>query len=98
MARAIMGAGLLPSIGIFHRNYYNSFTLADDLMEPYRPFIDETAYHLYEKYSAITDAVKSAFAGLFYSSISFDALSSSAHSVAIALLKEGNSLFYPDLA
>lgn len=40
-ARAIMDAGLLPSIGHFHRSYYNSFTLADDLMEPYRPFVDE---------------------------------------------------------
>ena len=42
-SRAIMDAGLLPLIGIFHKNYYNSFPLADDLMEPYRPFIDENA-------------------------------------------------------
>lgn len=38
--RAIVGLGLIPSIGIFHKNEYNSFNLADDLMEVYRPLID----------------------------------------------------------
>ena len=32
---------MLPSIGIHHHNQYNSFPLADDIMEPYRPFVDE---------------------------------------------------------
>ena len=41
VARGIMDAGLLPTVGIFHRNYFNSFPLAEDLMEPYRPFVDE---------------------------------------------------------
>lgn len=41
MARAIVGAGLLPTLGIFHRNRYNAFCLADDIMEPYRPFVDQ---------------------------------------------------------
>ena len=40
MARAITGAGLLPTLGIFHRNRYNAYCLADDIMEPYRPFVD----------------------------------------------------------
>lgn len=40
MARAIVGAGLLPTLGIFHRNRYNAYCLADDMMEPYRPFVD----------------------------------------------------------
>lgn len=40
MARAIVGAGLLPILGIHHHNKYNSYPLADDLMEPYRPFAD----------------------------------------------------------
>ena len=40
MARAIVGAGLLPTFGIFHRNRYNAYCLADDIMEPYRPFVD----------------------------------------------------------
>jgi CRISPR-associated protein Cas1 len=40
MARAIVGSGLHPAIGLHHRNQYNPFCLADDLMEPYRPFAD----------------------------------------------------------
>lgn len=40
MARAIVSAGLHPALGIHHKNRYNAFSLADDLMEPYRPFID----------------------------------------------------------
>lgn len=40
MARAIVGAGLNPSLGIHHRNKYNAYCLADDLMEPYRPVVD----------------------------------------------------------
>jgi CRISP-associated protein Cas1 len=40
IARAIVGAGLLPVLGIHHRNQYNPFCLADDIMEPFRPFVD----------------------------------------------------------
>lgn len=47
VARAIMGSGLFPAFGIFHRNRYNAFPLADDLMEPYRPYVDEAVYRLY---------------------------------------------------
>lgn len=41
MARALVGSGLHPSFGLFHRNRYNAFPLADDMMEPYRPFVDK---------------------------------------------------------
>lgn len=47
-ARALMGAGLLPSIGIFHHNRSNAFPLADDIMEPYRPYVDEIVYNMYQ--------------------------------------------------
>ena len=47
VARSLTGSGLLPAIGIFHRNRYNAFPLADDVMEPYRPFVDEIVFHLY---------------------------------------------------
>jgi len=47
VARALVGSGLYPSFGIFHRNRYNAFPLADDVMEPYRPFVDEVVYSLY---------------------------------------------------
>lgn len=41
MARSLVGSGLLPTLGIFHRNQYNAYCLADDMMEPYRPYVDE---------------------------------------------------------
>lgn len=47
VARSLMGSGLLPAIGIYHRNRYNAFPLADDVMEPYRPFVDEIVFGLY---------------------------------------------------
>lgn len=40
VARALTASGMLPSIGIHHRNKYNAFCLADDIMEPYRPYVD----------------------------------------------------------
>ncbi len=39
-ARSIVAAGLMPTLGIFHRNQYNAYCLADDMMEPYRPYVD----------------------------------------------------------
>ena len=45
-ARALVSSGLLPSVGIFHRNKYNAFCLADDIMEPYRPYVDAMVYEI----------------------------------------------------
>ena len=42
MARSLVGSGLLPTLGIHHRNQYNAYCLADDIMEPYRPYVDQT--------------------------------------------------------
>ena len=39
-ARAIVASGLIPSLGVFHKNRSNPFCLADDLFEPYRPYVD----------------------------------------------------------
>lgn len=41
VARSLVASGLLPTLGIFHRNQYNAYCLADDMMEPYRPFVDK---------------------------------------------------------
>ncbi len=41
IARALVSSGLLPVLGIFHRNKYNPYCLADDIMEPYRPYVDK---------------------------------------------------------
>lgn len=45
-ARALLGSGLLPNLGIFHKSRYNAFPLADDIMEPYRPYVDEIVVQL----------------------------------------------------
>jgi len=41
VARALVASGLLPTFGIHHHNRYNAYCLADDVMEPYRPYVDE---------------------------------------------------------
>ena len=41
VARALVTSGLLPTLGIHHHNRYNAYCLADDIMEPYRPFVDK---------------------------------------------------------
>jgi len=41
IARSLVASGLLPTLGIHHHNRYNAFCLADDIMEPYRPFVDK---------------------------------------------------------
>lgn len=46
VSRALVGSGLHPTVGIHHRNQYNAFCLADDVMEPLRPLIDTTVYRL----------------------------------------------------
>ncbi len=44
VARALTGSGLLCVAGIHHSNQYNPFGLADDIMEPFRPFVDEMVF------------------------------------------------------
>ncbi len=45
-ARSLVASGLLPTLGIHHHNKYNAYALADDIMEPYRPFVDKLVYHI----------------------------------------------------
>jgi CRISPR-associated protein Cas1 len=62
MARAITGSGLLPNLGIFHRNKYNAYCLADDLMEPYRIFVDDLVFDISKEHKnqdiELTTAIK----------------------------------------
>ncbi len=52
VARAVVAAGLHPTIGIHHHNQFNAFALADDLMEPFRPLIDMTARRIWQQEEA----------------------------------------------
>jgi CRISPR-associated protein Cas1 len=54
-ARAIVSSGMLPTLGIFHRNKYNAYCLADDIMEPYRPFVDLIVCHIMETEDTIEE-------------------------------------------
>jgi CRISPR-associated protein Cas1 len=61
VARSLVGSGLLPTLGIHHRNQYNAFCLADDIMEPYRPYVDKTVCNIIRmngKYLEMTPAMK----------------------------------------
>lgn len=49
-ARALSGSGLLNTLGIHHKSKYNAFALADDIMEPFRPIVDEKVYQIMQKY------------------------------------------------
>ena len=49
-ARSLVASGLLPTLGIHHKNRYNSYCLADDIMEPYRPFADKLIIDIIRKY------------------------------------------------
>lgn len=49
MAKSIMGSGLFPAFSLFHKSRYNAFPLADDLMEPYRPYVDQIVYSLFSE-------------------------------------------------
>ncbi len=46
VARSIVASGMLPTLGIFHKNQYNAYCLADDIMEPYRPFVDKVVLNI----------------------------------------------------
>ena len=46
VARSIVASGMLPTLGIFHKNQYNAYCLADDIMEPYRPFADKVVWDI----------------------------------------------------
>lgn len=72
VARSLMGSGLFPAFGIFHRNRYNAFPLADDIMEPYRPYVDEAVFGLYAAGERkLTKEVKSKLLGVLFADTVF---------------------------
>ena len=58
VARALVGSGLMPTVGIHHRNQYNAYCLADDIMEPYRPFVDWLVYEMTMELTDISEITK----------------------------------------
>ena len=58
VARNLVGSGLLPTLGIHHKNKYNAYCLADDIMEPYRPYADRLVLETIQKYPDTEDINK----------------------------------------
>lgn len=59
VARALVSSGMLPTMGIHHQNRYNPYCLADDIMEPYRPYVDHLVFDMVRKYGLSEELTKS---------------------------------------
>jgi CRISPR-associated protein Cas1 len=106
-ARALVSSGLYCAMGIHHRNRYNPFALADDLMEPYRPFIDHTVCALMDsgkELKELTPAIKQELLQVMTTDTSIRgqrspllvALSSSTASLARSFIEKENKLVLPE--
>lgn len=58
IARSLVASGLLPTLGIHHHNRYNAYCLADDIMEPYRPYVDIMVLNILDKFKVIKELSK----------------------------------------
>lgn len=98
VARSLMGAGLLPAIGIFHHNRYNAFPLADDMMEPFRPYIDEKVYELFLAGKTDLDrSIKTEIVSVFYERLSFDIICDTVNSLVRCYEGESKLLSFPSI-
>src|SRR5690606_16666190 len=79
IARSLVSSGLLPTFGIFHRNKYNAYCLADDIMEPYRPFVDLIVYDIVAEggnFAELDTALKTRLLQLPQVDVKFDDMNS----------------------
>lgn len=108
VARALVSSGLLPTLGIFHRNQYNAYCLADDIMEPYRPFVDMEVFQIVRsngKYLEMNPDMKKQLLALPAADVLLEGkkspLMNAVSRTTASLVKcfEGNSrkLLYPEL-
>lgn len=107
VARALVGRGLLPTLGIHHHNRYNAFCLADDIMEPYRPLVDAKVIDLIKKYDEqeLTTSIKTELLQVLTQTVYFDdresplmiALNLTANSLQQCYTGKTRKLLYPRL-
>jgi CRISPR-associated protein Cas1 len=73
MARALSGSGLLNTLGIHHKSKYNAFALADDIMEPFRPVVDEKVFDIMKRYDEqeLNTAIKADLLQILTSTVYF---------------------------
>ncbi len=108
MARAVVSAGLHPAVGIHHKNRYNAFSLADDLMEPYRPFVDIAVHEIVvsgEPYDDLNPDLKRRLLLIFNDDVFMEgerrplqlALMRTATSLTQTFQHETDSISYPEI-
>ena len=104
VARSLVASGLFPAIGIYHHHRSNAFPLADDMMEPYRPYVDEAVYEMIcEGEIELTQMVKTRLINVLYTDTYFEkvtrplsvGLSLSSASLVRCYSKEQNTLTFP---
>ncbi|MHB1179867.1 MAG: type II CRISPR-associated endonuclease Cas1, partial [Daejeonella sp.] len=75
VARGLVCSGLLPTLGIHHRNKYNAYCLADDIMEPYRPYVDRIVLKIIdngENFLELGPSIKSQLLGIATVDVQFE--------------------------
>ncbi len=94
VARALVSSGMLPTLGIHHRNKYNAYCLADDVMEPYRPFCDELVYGMFSSGNIESEDITRDQKAKLLSIVTCDVLIDGKKSpLLVALSRTTNSLF-----
>ena len=107
-ARSLVGAGLLPSLGIHHANRYNAYCLADDIMEPYRPYVDQIVVRMTDfnpKATELTKELKSQLLGIPSMDVMINqqssplmvAMQQTSASLAKCFLGECRKITYPEM-
>lgn len=105
-ARAIVSSGMLATLGIFHRNKYNAYCLADDIMEPYRPYVDLIVCHIIEtedSYEELTIEIKKQLLSIATIDVFIDgknsplmvAMSRTTHSLQECFAGTARKILYP---
>ena len=107
VARALVGAGLIPTLGIHHHNRYNAYCLADDIMEPYRPYVDKLVLNILAEDSCatISQSVKTKLLGLPVTEVVINehrsplmlAVSQTVSSLVKCYRGESRRLIYPEM-
>lgn len=90
-ARSLSGSGLLNTLGIHHKSKYNAFALADDIMEPFRPLVDELVFSISQRYAEqeLHTKIKSELVSVLTTTVYFEDEKSP---LMVALQKTASSL------
>ncbi len=106
-ARALAGSGMLNTLGIHHKSKYNAFALADDIMEPFRPLVDEIVWELIQHYDEqeLTTNIKSELVQVTTRTVYFEdeksplmvGLQKTASSLQKCFMGERKKIKYPQL-